>query len=71
MQPTGDGFMWIEGDDDENRSMGPEDYAWAAASHGRPHIARIPNLEWVWDSSPADLLAFQLSVAAQQPLGSA
>ena len=71
MQPTGNGFDWIESEEDENRLMGPEDYAWAAASLGHSFVARVPDLAWIWDSSPTDLTAFQLSVAMQQPLGSA
>jgi hypothetical protein len=72
MQRTGNGFEWsFDSDEDDKRSMGPEDYAWAAASHGRPHLVRVPDLEWVWDSSPSELMAFQLSMALQQPLGSA
>lgn len=69
MQGTGNGFAWsLEGEEEENRSMGPEDYAWAAP-YSRPQVVSVPDLEWVWDSSPSDLVAFQVSVAMRQPLG--
>ena len=43
---------------------------WPYELHLYPRV-RVPDLPWVWDSSPSELMAFQLSVALQQPLGSA
>jgi hypothetical protein len=72
MQTRGNGFAWsVDTEEEENRVLGPEDYAWAASLYDRPEAAPVPDLEWVWDSSPSDLIAFQLSVALLQPLGSA
>lgn len=73
MNRTGNVFEWaIRGgqQEDDDQSMGPEDYAWYAASHVRLS-GRVPDLKWVWDLSPGDLLAYRLAVAVRQPLGSA
>jgi hypothetical protein len=73
MHRTGNVFEWVMrgGDqEDDDQSMGPEDYAWSA-NHFRSRSVRVPNLEWVWDLSARDLMAYRLSVALRQRLGSA
>ena len=74
MYRTGKFEEWaMHGGDEEtdNQSMGPEDHAWSAASRFRAQAGRLPNLDWVWDVSPRDLMEYQLAVAVRQPLGSA
>ena len=74
MNRTGNVFEWaIRGGqhEDDDQSMGPEDYAWYAASHFGSRPGQVPNLEWVWDVSARDLMAYQITVALRQPLGSA
>ena len=74
MYRTGNLVEWAtRGGDEEDgdSSMGAEDYAWYAASHLISQPGQVPNLEWVWDLSARDLMAYRLALALRQPLGSA
>jgi hypothetical protein len=58
-------------DEEDDTSMGPEDYAWFAQTH--PHVSPdwVPNLQWIWDRSDRERVDELIALAALQPMGSA
>lgn len=62
---------WTTTDEEDERPLLAEDYVWLMRNGFDRHPEQVPDLEWVWDLGARDLLAFQMSVAAHQPLGSA
>ena len=72
MNRMGHELEWaITGGEEDDQSLAPEDFVWCAEYPSRSRTLRVPSLQWVSDFSEADLMAYRLALAMNQPLGSA